>query len=123
MIIATVPDKHSKLLGKISKAEFGTFPDRPFLMGLMLEFSFEGGSAGCGDGGKYTVNVSPECRWETENDRTNAINAEIERMRKILSDAKVNYVSELKGKPVEVTLRGNSYCGTFEDFRILTEVL
>ena len=43
----------------------------------------------------------------------------LDRLAKILKDAKVNYVSELLGKPVEVTLED----GVFKDFRILTEVL
>lgn len=37
----------------------------------------------------------------------------------ILKAAKVNYVSELINKPVEVTIENN----TFKNFRILTEVL
>ena len=43
----------------------------------------------------------------------------IEYIDRILEDAKVNYVSELLNKPVEVTIENN----TFKDFRILTEVL
>lgn len=43
----------------------------------------------------------------------------LDHVAKILKDAKVNYVSELLGKPVEVTLED----GIFKDFRILTEVL
>jgi hypothetical protein len=38
---------------------------------------------------------------------------------KLLNEAKVHNVYELKGIPVEVTLENN----TFKDFRILTEVL
>lgn len=38
---------------------------------------------------------------------------------KILKDDNCSYVSELKDKPVEVTIEGN----TFKSFRILTEVL
>jgi len=108
--------KEEKVLGKISYAEFGQYPDRPFMFGLQLCFEFPYG--GVCDGGKYTVNISPECRWE-ESDRQQAITKMIEHVNKILTDAKVNYVSQLKGKPVEVTLEGNM----FKDFRILTEVL
>ena len=42
-----------------------------------------------------------------------------EKVYQILKDAKVNYVSELVNKPVEVTIDKNC----FKDFRILTEVL
>lgn len=51
--------------------------------------------------------------------REAAIAKSIEEVNRILEDAKVNYVSELINKPVEVTIENN----TFKDFRILTEVL
>lgn len=105
-----------KMLGKIDFAEYGTFPDRPFLLGLQLGFSFNG--SGVMDGGKYTVNISKQCRWE-EAERQEAITKQAEYLSNILKDAKCNYVSELKGKPVEVIIQDN----TFKSFRILTEVL
>ena len=111
-------DSHNveKRLGKIDFAEFGTMRDYPFLIGLQLGFSM--GGCGIMDGGKYTVNISPECRWEG-SERLEAVTGSIERVCKILKDAKVNYVSELINKPVEVTIVN----GSFKDFRILTEVL
>lgn len=105
-----------KMLGKIDFAEFGTVKDYPFLIGLQLGFSM--GGCGVCDGLKYTVNVSKECRWE-HGEREQKITAAVEDVAKILKDAKVNYVSELINKPVEVTLDGNC----FSSFRILTEVL
>lgn len=105
-----------KYLGKITFAEFGTVHDYPFLIGLQLGFSM--GGSGVFDGGKYTVNINPECRWE-ESERTVAITAMVENISTILKDAKAQYVSDLINKPVEVTLENN----TFKDFRILTEVL
>lgn len=106
----------TKKLGKITFAEFGTIRDYPFLIGLQLGFSIGGSSVM--DGGKYTVNISPECKWEELN-REATITKSIEEVDRILEDAKVNYVSELKNKPVEVTIKDNM----FKDFRILTEVL
>lgn len=103
-------------LGKIDFAEYGTIKDHPFLMGLQLGFSM--GGCGVMDGGKYTVNISKECRWE-KSERLDAITSSVEKVYRILNDAKVNHVSQLVGKPVEVTIEGN----TFKDFRILTEVL
>lgn len=105
-----------KLLGKIIFAEFGTVKDFPFLIGLQL--GFEMGGCGIMDGGKYTVNISDQCKWEELN-RSDTVTKKIEEVNKILQDAKCNYVSELKNKPVEVTIENN----TFKDFRILTEVL
>lgn len=105
-----------KVLGKITFAEFGSVKDYPFMIGLQLGFSMECGSIM--DGGKYTVNISKNCRWE-ESERQQAITVSIEKVAETLKKAKVNYVSELKNKPVEVTIENN----TFKDFRILTEVL
>lgn len=106
----------TKELGKITFAEFGTIRDYPFLIGLQLGFSI--GNAGVMAGGKYTVNISPECKWKDLN-REETITKSIEEVDRILNDVKVNYVSELLNKPVEVTMEND----TFKDFRILTEVL
>lgn len=108
--------KVTKELGKITFAEYGTIRDYPFLIGLQLGFSMSGASIM--DGGKYTVNISPECKWKELN-REETVTKSIEEVDRILEDAKVNYVSELLNKPVEVTMENN----TFKDFRILTEVL
>jgi hypothetical protein len=106
----------TKELGKITFAEFGTVRNYPFLIGLQLGFRMDG--SGVMDGGKYTVNISPECKWKEMNREATIIKS-IEEVNRILKDAKVNYVSELLNKPVEVTIEDN----TFKDFRILTEVL
>ena len=106
-----------KILGKITSVNFGQVRDYPFLFGLQLYFDLSDGTCiGCGS--KYTVNISKECRWE-ESERQAAIVKMIESTDKILKDAKVNHVSELLNKPVEVEIEKN----TFKDFRILTEVL
>lgn len=101
-----------KRLGKIDFVEFGTMRDYPFQLG----FSMSG--SGVMDAGKYTVNISPDCHWEMGTRHSNLAES-LDRLAKILKDAKVNYVSEMLGKPVEVTLED----GIFKDFRILTEVL
>lgn len=106
-----------KILGKITFAEYGTIRDYPFLIGLQLGFSLAG-SFGIMDGGQYTVNISKDCRW-SDSEKKEAITVSIEKIYEILNAAKVNYVSELVGKPVEVEIEKN----TFKSFRILTEVL
>ena len=106
-----------KVLGKITFAEFGTVRDYPFLMGLELFFDLADKTT-IGTGSKYMINISPECRWEPQ-ERKDAIEKMVDHLYKILEDAKVNYVSELIDRPVEVTIEKN----TFVDFRILTEVL
>lgn len=105
-----------KFLGKITQAEYGKYPGYEYLMGIKLELSFDGCGIGCG--GKYMVNMNPECRWSKE-ERTDAIVNSVERIKQILDDAKVHYVSELVGKPVEVEIKDSVLKG----FRILTEVL
>ena len=106
-----------KNLGKITFAEYGTIKDYPFLIGLQLGFKLGDGTSVMDDGSN-TVNISKEGRWE-EAEREAAITVNIEKVYEILKDAKVNYVSELINKPVEVTIDKNC----FKDFRILTEVL
>ncbi len=108
-----------KELGKITFAEFGQCSDRPFLFGLHLCFEFGGGGSGCCDGCKYTVNVHEECKYDNVDDKYKRILEIIEFVDKTLKDAKVNHVSELVNKPVEVTLKDS----WFKDFRILTEVI
>lgn len=105
-------------LGKITEATFGKDADRGFLFGLSLTFSL-GGSAYVGDGSKYMENISEACGWDNEQQRQQRFMSNLEQLNKILTDAKVNSVHELIGKPVEVTLVNS----TFKDFRILTEVI
>lgn len=105
------------ILGKINFAEYGTIRDYPFLIGLQLGFKL-GDGTGVMDGGAHTINIDKECRWE-ESERMAAVTVSVEKVYQILKDAKVNYVSELINKPVEVTIEKNC----FKDFRILTEVL
>ena len=106
-----------KLLGKITRAEYGTVKEYSFLIGLQLSFSMNG--SGVSDGGKYTLNIDKECKVWEENQRSQAVTENIENLYQLLNDAKVNYVSQLVGRPVEVTIEDNSFRG----FRILTEVL
>lgn len=100
---------NEKLLGKITLAEFGKIKDYPFMIGLKLDFLMDGCGISCG--GKYTFNKN-----NFNNERVVEIVSFID---ELLCAAKVNNVSELKGKPVEVTIENN----TFKSFRILTEVL
>lgn len=113
-----------KVLGKIKSAEFGKISDYPMYMGLLLEFTFDG-NCHVGDGGMFTINMSKDCKWSSETiadgseDRRIAIEEQADAVYKLLNDAKARTVSQLKGKPVEITVENR----TFKDFRILTEVL
>lgn len=105
-----------KVLGRIFMAEFGTYDGYPYLIGLHLGFNIS--NKAVMDGGKYTVNISSKCKC-TPEERASSITELFEKVAEILKDAKVDCVSNLIGKPVEVTIEKN----TFKDFRILTEVL
>lgn len=107
-----------KQLGKIAFAEFGVNKDYPFYIGLQLSFQLSDKSW-IGAGGKYLININPNCKWESEKQRTEAIAQIVQFVNDILRAAKVHYVSELINKPVEVMIENNC----FKDFRILTEVL
>ena len=80
-----------KALGKIIKAEYGFDKDYPFVKGLFVQLETEFGVCG-----RYVENVFD-----------------------YLEDAKVNYVSQLRNKPVEATFDRNMLVS----FRILKEVL
>lgn len=102
-----------KLLGKITEAEFG-FTE--YLMGLKLSF---GGPGWCvSDGGRFSMNMSSTCRYEA-GEKAAECQRVMDKVAEILKDAKVEHVSELAGKPVEVIIKS----GTFHSVRILTEVL
>ncbi|PEQ63644.1 hypothetical protein [Bacillus cereus] len=107
-----------KYLGKIVKAEFGTHRDRPFLMGLQFEFRF-GDNSGVACGGRHLINISNECKWDSEEEKNIAYQRVLKELAFILKEAKVNAVSELVGKPIEITIEDQMY----KTFRILTEVL
>ena len=107
-----------KVLGKIQSAEYGLLDGCPLYFGLILAFSINGGSQGCNSSTKYMFNISKDCKW-IENNRSDAVAGLVDDLHSVLKAAKVNYVSELAGKPVEITLDGN----LFKGFRILTEVL
>lgn len=106
-----------KVLGKIVSAKFGNDEDMPFLFGLQLCFQLcTGQYITCG--GRYIKNISEKCRW-SEEERRETFMKNCEFVHNLLEAAKCNFVHELVGKPVEVTIENRS----FKNFRILTEVL
>lgn len=104
-----------KFLGKITSAEFGVDRDYYYDFGLYLTFSIDALSVS----GMYVANINPKCKYATLTGRQDAVLAMAEQVAAIFKAAKVTKVSELVGKPVEVTIEKR----TFKDFRILTEVL
>ena len=103
--------------GKIENAEFGL---REYCAGLYLTFSSSSGSWGVStsieaNASKHTEN----CKWSPE-DQQKAFADVMHKVNETLRKAKVHHVSELVGKPVELTLSAG---GVLKSWRIFDEVL
>jgi len=106
-----------KKLGKIKKVDVELI--RGCFLGIDFTFSLEGDSTQVGSGGKYTINISDRCKYEHPVERQECYARGFEYIGDFLKEAKVRRVQDLRNMPVEVTLEN----GTFDSFRILTEVL
>lgn len=110
----------TKKLGKIESVRFGHVGCQDVGLGIAFSFSFDG--SGVCDSRSYwdaeLVDCSEHCKW-TENNRDAAYSDIMRYISKLLADAKVDDLSELKNKPVEVAFEGN----VLKSWRILTEVL
>jgi len=109
-----------KLLGKISEVYFGLGGYQECQIGLHLTFDMNG-YGGCRDFAAWDptlVKHDNNCKWSEES-RDKQFAEIIRFVSKILSEAKVDRVEKLKGKPVEITVEN----GCIKDWRILTEVL
>lgn len=109
-----------KKLGKISQVYFGLGGYQDCQLGLSL--TFEGKNWGCGtfigNWDSESIKHDPSCKW-TEKDRSKWHDNVMRSLSKILKQAKVNSVDQLKNIPVEVTFNDN----ILKDWRILEEVL
>lgn len=94
-----------KKLGKITRIEFGRCPDRG---GLGLFYTLSGEGWGVDASRVYIGKGYLECMGDVGSYIVD-----------LLDTAKVNYISQLKGKPVEATFEGNKLIS----WRILKEVL
>ena len=107
-------------LGKIAGVSFGHGGYQDVMIGLNLTLE--------GDGWGVCTNISgwdaelmectERCKW-TEEDRDVDYASIIREISKLLSQAKVSKVSDLKGVPIEATFEAN----TLKSWRILTEVI
>lgn len=109
-----------KELGKIENVRFGLGGYQDAMIGIT--FTFEGKSWGVSDfKGNWDpqhIKVTENTKW-TEEDRDKSFSNTIHFLSKLLSEAKVRDINQLKGIPVEVTFESN----TLKEWRILTEVL
>lgn len=111
-----------KRLGKIKSVSFGHGGYQDAQLGLSITFESE--KEGWGVGKFYggwdaeMIDCSEHAKW-TETDRDKTYSDTMRFISKILKQAKVNTVDQLKDIPVECTFDFN----TLKDWRILEEVL
>lgn len=110
----------TKEIGKIESIEFGIGGYQDAMIGLNVTLSGKSWGVGANKSAwDYTMIKPKETTQWTEKDRT-AQYAEIVRyISGLLSDAKVQSVSQLKGKPIEAEFED----GILKSWRILTEAL
>lgn len=106
-----------KEIGKIQSVKFGYGGYRDAQIGI--SFALGGKGWGVGDfWGTWAVERSNYAKW-TEEDRIKILGETVMRINKLLSEAGVSKVEDLKNIPVEVTFDGMA----LDSWRILTEVI
>lgn len=116
-------DKYEKELGKISSVSFGIGGYQDAMFGLTLSFDLKGSGFCDFVSGGWAYGVidpdSPHCKWN-ESDREKSMARMCKIVCQILKDAKVDNISDLKGKPIEIAREG---WNDIKSWRILEEVL
>lgn len=109
-----------KALGKIKDAYVGLGGYQDAMIGI--HFTFEGDGFGVSSTKSIwdpnIIKCSEYSKW-SEPDRDKAFSEIMRYISDLLKQAKVDSVSELKNKPVEITFENS----TLKEWRILTEVL
>lgn len=109
-----------KKLDKIEKVRFGHCGYDNTGIGISFTFSFDGCGLSTDKSGwdAEIIKHSDHCKW-SEEDRDKSYAEIVRFVSLLLKQAKVSDVSELQGKPIEVTIDRNS----LKEWRILEEVL
>lgn len=109
-----------KKLGKIKSVKFGLggYQDATIGLHVTLAGTVWGVCDSRSAWDAETIKWTEHCNW-TEADRDKQYAELVRYVSKLLKEAKVSSVDQLKGIPVEVTFEGNS----LKEWRILTEVL
>lgn len=106
-----------KEIGKIKSISFGYGGYQDAMIGI----SFNLGSDGWGVDdfwGFWSCSPDKYTKW-TKQDQINSLGETVLKINKLLSDAKVFDINQLKGISIEVQFESN----TLKSWRILTEVL
>jgi hypothetical protein len=106
-----------KVLGKIEKAFFGMGGYQDAMIGIGFNLSGDGGMVH-DFWGDWATKHSEGCQW-THAERITRLGEVSWRIRELLSDARVDTVERLAGKPIEITYDGMM----LKSWRVLTEVL
>lgn len=111
-----------KKLGKIQDIKFGLCGYQDAQLGFNVTLGSDIHGWGVNDfkanWDYQQISIGEHTKW-TEDDRTTHMVEMLRRISKLLSDAKVKYLHQLKGKPVECIFENN----TLKGWRILTEVI
>ena len=108
-----------KLLGKIASLRIGNGGYQGAMFGVSVSLSMNGSGVGDFKGAfDQSIKVTPNTKW-TEADRSRQFDDVMRWLDDQCRAAHVDDVMKLDGKPVEVTLEGN----TLKSWRLLIEVL
>lgn len=109
-----------KELGKITDVKFGLGGYQEVMLGI--HFTFDGDWGGVIDSratwDAESIKWNERFKW-TEKDRSKQYDEIMRYISKLLNEAKVSNIGELKGIPVEISFENR----TIKEWRILTEVL
>lgn len=106
-------------IGKIQDIGFGKCGYQNACIGIWFSLGSDKNGWGCGDDwSAWDFKPSEGAKW-TEETRVRLLGEIVLRISKIMKDAKVEQLSDLKGKPVEVTFENNA----LKSWRILKEAI
>lgn len=113
-----------KELAKIRSVKLGLGGYQDAMFGFSFTFFNEVNSTGVSDfWGVWQDGPGLGSKW-TERDRAEDLAAKALKVMKLLKDAKVDNLDDLKGIPVELTFDGESAAGArLNSWRILKEVI
>ena len=113
-------EEYSTTLGKIHNAQLGFCGPEGVMLGLHVEFVFQGNGLYVEKYGGYRIDHQEGFKW-TEEDRNKA-NADLcLYIVNLLKEAKVPSLDALVGRPVSATVKSDFTA--MKDWRILGEVL
>jgi len=119
-------EENCKKIGKIQSVTYGFSGYQGQMFGISFTLGSEKDGWGVGDfWGFWGANIehSDNCKW-TKEERVKFHGDNTMRISKLMIDAKVDDVADLKGVPIEITFEGPNHWGSkLKEWRILTEVL